>query len=129
MGYIWDNHMQRRLYLPGSVLTVPGDFPLVTHFFMVDFDGYGTWNELGIQSVPETGVALAFLALIARNKRVTEVFRPQTPDIAYLVVARMRSKLGVRYDLRSANCEHVVRWAVTGRWESLQVDNLRRALG
>jgi hypothetical protein len=127
MTYIWDNHMRRRLYLPGSVLTVPGDFPLVTHFFTVDFEGYGTWNEWGIQSVPETGVALAPLAPIVRNKRVTEVFRPQTPDVAYLVVARMRSKLGLPYDLRFANCEHVVRWAVTGRWESLQVENLRRA--
>lgn len=103
MAHIWDQYMQRRPYLPGSVLTVPGDFPLITHFFMVDLEGYGTWNERGIQSVPETGVALASLALIARNKRITEVFRPQTPDIAYLVVARMRSKLGVRYDLRFAS--------------------------
>lgn len=124
---IWDDNYRRLLYLPGSVAIVQGDFPLVTHYFMIEALGFGTGHAMAWQSMPETGVALAPLAQIVRKKRVTSFFRPATPDIADGVLMRMRALRGLRYDLLRANCEHVCRWAVTNRWESLQVENMHRA--
>lgn len=124
---IWDDNYQRLLYLPGSVATVQGDFPLVTHYFMIEALGFGTSSLMAWQNMPETGVALVPLTQIIRNKRIVSFFRPATPDLADLVLMRMRSLSGLRYDLLRANCEHVCRWAVTNRWESLQVENMRRA--
>jgi hypothetical protein len=74
------------------------------------------------------GVAREPLAHIIRGKRVQTYWMPRTLPEGEAAILRMQSLLGYPYDLIEANCEHVIRWAVTGQWRSDQVSMVKVGL-
>ncbi len=79
-----------------------------------------------MQSTPGPGVHYALLRQIVGSKPVSLAWRPPNPPVGFWALGRMRRLLGLPYDLIRANCEHAVRWAATDRWESSQVQAVRR---
>ena len=45
-------------------------------------------------------------------------------------IERIRKRIGERkYRLRTNNCEHLINWAITGKEESAQIDNVKVTVG
>jgi len=120
--------MEPRQWMPGTMLTVPSDIPPFIHYLMVEYFDFHTGQQMVIHSMPETGVARAVLDDVIKNKPVTVFWVPPTPAAAELVIGRMQSKLGTPYDAAAANCEHPIRWAITGQWESKQASAVGGAI-
>lgn len=124
----WVQFMEERRWKPGTVLRIQSDVPLVFHFAMVEFLNLHSGLESAIHNTPDTGVAWAFLDEVAGTRPVEVYWEPQTPEQGIAAIMRMRSLIGMPYDLIEANCEHVMRWAVTGEWRSEQVCVVKAAL-
>lgn len=116
--------VEPRRWLPGTVLTVPSDVKPFKHFLMVEFINFHTGQEMALHSMPGVGVARAPLLEIVGTKRVTVHWSPPTPEDGEAAVLRTQELIGHPYDLVQANCEHVIRWAITGEWESKQVSGV-----
>jgi hypothetical protein len=117
-----------RRYMPGTVLRVPASVPPFFHYVMVEWVNFHTGVEWAIHNMPGVGVTHVPLADAIDGKPVTIWWAPQIAEAGELAVSRMQSQLGRRYDLVNGNCEHVVQWAVTGKWKSEQVSNVTGAL-
>jgi hypothetical protein len=111
-------------FAPGTVLKVPSHIPGLFHILMVVSPDPLTGMEMVIHSMPGIGVTLAPLLEAMGRKQVLPLWVPATPQQANAAVYRMSSLIGLPYDLFQANCEHVVTWAVTGRWRSGQLAGL-----
>jgi hypothetical protein len=116
--------MEYRRWTPGTVLVIPSDVPPFEHFLIVEFINFHTWIEYAIHSMPSIGVARAPLDEVIGFKPVKVYWQPQTPEQSEAAVLRMQRLVGHPYDLAQANCEHVIRWAITGEWKSQQVSNV-----
>lgn len=127
MAY-WAQFMEKRRWMPGTVLVIPSDVPPFVHFVMVEFINFHTWVESAIHNMPGTGVTWAPLDDVIAGKRVKVYWTPRTSEEGEAAILRMRSLIGNPYDLVQANCEHVIRWAVTGEWESKQVSAVKAGL-
>jgi len=127
VAYIFQQLEDRR-WPSGSVLVIPSDFPPFTHFLMTEFLDFHTGVEWAIHNMPGIGVARAPLEHIIRGKHVQAYWIPQTFQDGEAAILRMQSLLGYPYDLIEANCEHVIRWAMTGQWKSNQVSMVRAGL-
>ena len=121
-------YLAARRWCPGTVLQIPSDVPFVFHFVMVEFINFHTDVELGIHNMPGIGVAWTPLDQVTGTKSVEVSWEPQTPEQGLAAIMRMRSLIGMPYHLFEANCEHVIRWAVTGEWRSEQVSTLGMGL-
>ena len=113
--------MEPRRWTPGTVLTIPSDFPPFVHFVMVEFVDFHTATEVAIHSMPDSGVTRASLNQAIGMKPVSVYWTPQTPEDGEAAIFRMWELIGRPYHLTQANCEHVIRWAITGEWKSDQV--------
>jgi hypothetical protein len=114
-----------RRWNPGTVLVLESNFPGALHFLMVEYLDFNTGIEWAIHNMPGVGVTWVPLDEAIAGKRVKACIVPSNPEEA---IARMQSLIGHPYDLIQANCEHVIRWAVTGVWESKQVSGVMIAL-
>ena len=114
--------------MPGTALVIPSDVPPFVHFVMVEFVNFHTGLESAIHSMPGMGVTRAVLDDVIGGKPVRIYWAPRTPDEGEAAILRMQSLLGHPYDLTEANCEHVIRWAVTAEWRSEQVSAVRAGL-
>jgi hypothetical protein len=117
----WVQFIEPRRWVPGTVLTIPSDVPPFRHFLMVEYFGAHTGSEMVLHSMPDAGVARAILDEVIGQKPVHVFWTPSTPLHGEQAIERIRSLIGARYHLTEANCEHVIRWAITGKWESKQV--------
>ena len=117
-------YLEDRRWAPGTVLLIPSDLPSVFHFVMVEFLDCHTGQELCIHNMPGVGVARAPLDEVIGKKSVSRSWPPQTPEQGTATIERMQGLIGMPYDLFQANCEHAIRWAVTGQWRSEQVSAL-----
>ena len=117
----WAQFMEDRRWMPGTVLMIPSDVPPFFHFVMVEFIDFHTGVEWAIHNMPGIGVARAPLDDVIGGKRLRVWWSPRTAEEGEAAVMRMQSLIGYPYDLIEANCEHVIRWAVTGEWRSEQV--------
>ena len=106
--------------VPGSVLQVWSRQYGVYHKGVVDWpDSYG--NPRVIHSPKGSVVKSTSLEEFAEGQAPKVLWTPQTTWQQFAMIERMRSLIGLRHDLLSANCEHVVNWALTGEWYSQQV--------
>jgi hypothetical protein len=112
----------------GTVQAIPSDVPPFVHFVMVEWTDFHSGVEMAIHYTPVVGVACVALDDVITGKLVTVRWTPRTQDEAEAAIHRMQSPIGHPYDLIEANCEHVIRWAVTGEWKSDQVAFIRAGL-
>jgi hypothetical protein len=127
MAY-WVQFMDEDRWMPGTVLTIPSDVPPFVHFVMVEFTDFHTWEQACIHNMPGSGVTFARLADVISGKPIRVFWRPRTQEEALAAIQRMQSLVGHPYHLIEANCEHVIRWAVTGEWRSQQVSAVKAGL-
>jgi hypothetical protein len=121
-------YLEEQRWPVGTVLVIPSDVPPFLHFVMVDFKDFHSGAEMAIHNMPEVGVARARLDDVIGGKHVTMRWMPSTREDGESAILRMQSLVGRRYDLVEANCEHVIRWAVTGEWKSEQVETVQIGL-
>lgn len=124
----WVQFTEERRWMPGTVLVIPSDVPPFVHFVMVEFIDCNTGVEYAIHNMPGIGVARTPLDDAISGKPVQVWWSPPTREAGEAAVLRMQSVIGYSYDLIQANCEHVVRWAVTGEWKSEQVSAVQIGL-
>lgn len=124
----WAQFMEDRRWMPGTVLAIPSDVPPFVHFVMVEWTDFNSGVEMAIHNMPGIGVARVLLDNVITGKSVTTRWTPRTSDEGAAAIHRMQSLIGHPYDLIEANCEHVIRWAVTGEWKSGQVSFVRAGL-
>src|ERR1700722_9722968 len=124
----WVQFMERRRWIPGTVLMIPSDVPPFVHYVMVEFVDFHDGVEHSIHNMPNIGVVRAPLDNVISGKAVRVFWKPRTSSEGRAAVERMQSLIGHPYDLIEANCEHVIRWAVTGQWKSEQVTAVRTGL-
>jgi hypothetical protein len=127
VAYIFQ-HLEDRRWHCGTVLVIPSDVPPFTHFLMVEFVDFHTGVEWAIHNMPGIGVARAPLEGIIRGKPVQAYWIPQMFQEGEAAIQRIQSLIGYPYDLIEANCEHVIRWAVTGEWRSDQISMVKVGL-
>jgi Lecithin retinol acyltransferase len=121
-------YLEERPWPAGTVLVIPSSVPPFLHFVMVDFTDFHSGVEMAIHNMPGIGVARAPLDDVINGKRVTVRWTPPTHEDGKSAILRMQSLVGGRYDLIEANCEHIIRWAVTGEWKSEQVATVQVGL-
>jgi hypothetical protein len=124
----WTQFMEDRRWISGTVLAIPSDVPPFVHFVMVEWTDLLSGVEMAIHNMPGIGVARAPLDSVITGKSATTRWTPRTPGEGAAAIHRMQSLIGHPYDLIEANCEHVIRWAVTGEWKSEQVSFIRTGL-
>jgi len=124
----WAQFMEERRWMPGTVLAIPSDIPPFYHFVMIEFVDFHTGVEWAIHNLPGIGVARSPLDGVIQGKRVTILWNPPSPESGEAAILRMQSLIGRRYDIVESNCEHVIRWAVTGEWKSEQVSAVKAGL-
>jgi hypothetical protein len=95
---------------------------------MVDFVNFHNSEQMAIHSMPGTGVTKASFGDLIAGKAVKVYSRPRSHQDGSMAVLRMQSLIGHSYDLIESNCEHVIRWAITGEWRSDQVSVVRTGL-
>jgi hypothetical protein len=121
-------YLEEQRWPVGTVLVIPSDVPPFLHFVMVDFKDFHSGIEMAIHNMPGIGVARARLDDVISGKRVTVRWTPPTLEAGESAILRMQRLVGRRYDLIEANCEHVIRWAVTDEWKSEQVATVQVGL-
>ncbi|MFZ0519978.1 MAG: hypothetical protein WAL95_03080 [Candidatus Acidiferrales bacterium] len=124
----WVQFMEERRWMPGTVLVIPSDVPPFVHFVMVEFVDFNTGVEYAIHNMPGIGVARALLDDVIGGKPVRAWWMPPTREAGEAAILRLRSLIGHPYHITEANCEHVIRWAVTGVWKSEQVSAVQIGL-
>jgi hypothetical protein len=124
----WVQFMEQRRWMSGTVLVLSSDVPPFLHFVMVEFVDFHTGTEWAIHNMPSSGVTRVPLDEVIGTKFVRHYWTPSTARDGEAAVLRMQSLIGHPYDLIEANCEHVIRWAVTGEWESEQVSSFKKGL-
>jgi hypothetical protein len=127
VAYIFQ-HLEERRWPSGTVLVVPSDVPPFFHFLMVEYVDFHTGVEWAIHNIPGIGVAREPLDNVIRGRRVQDYWSPETTQAGEEAILRLQSLIGHPYDLIEANCEHVIRWAVTGEWKSEQVSTIKVGL-
>lgn len=106
--------------VPGSVLQVWSKQYGVYHKGVVDWpDLYG--NPRVIHSPKGSAVRSTSLEEFAEGRAPEVLWIPQNAWQQSAMIERIRSLVGLRHDLLNANCEHVVNWALTGKWHSQQL--------
>ncbi|HXN74027.1 MAG TPA: hypothetical protein VN861_15890 [Candidatus Acidoferrales bacterium] len=124
MAY-WVQYIEEYHWTPSTVLVIDSNFYPFVHFVMVEYFDFNTGIQWAIHSMPDVGVKRVPLAEALAGKPVKHSFLPPNPEEA---LRRMQSLIGYPYILTQANCEHPVRWAVTGKWESKQVEAVKSVL-
>jgi hypothetical protein len=111
-----------RSIIPASILRVPSvRFPGVMHWGVADweFDQVGQramWHSQKGDSLRRTDYAY-----FSSGQPFHVLWTPQTYEQQVWVIERLRSKEGLPWNLATANCEQVVRWAVEGTARSEQL--------
>jgi len=102
------------VYAPGALLKVRV-FGLINHFGIAT--GYGTviHSSRRFGRVHETD-----MDAFSGGRRITEIHYAHSHSGTELV-ARARSKKGMRYNVLTGNCEHFVNWVLTGKARSKQL--------
>ena len=108
-----------KLLTPGSILKVWSRRHGVFHFGVVDWPGLA--GEQVIHSAKGSFVRSTPMQVFAEGETVEIVWVPQNSSQQVAFLERMHSLEGRSYDLLTANCEHVVTWALTGRSYSPQL--------
>jgi len=108
--------------LPASILRVPSmRFPGVMHWGVADWD----FDEIGQRAMwhSQKGDCLrrTDYAYFSSGQPFQLLWTPQNYDQQVWVIQRLRSKEGLPWNLATANCEQVVRWAVEGTARSEQL--------
>jgi hypothetical protein len=124
----WVQFMEERRWMPGTVLVIPSDVPPFVHFVMVEFVDFNTGVEYAIHNMRGNGVTRAPLDDVISGRPVRVWWTPPTREVGEAAIVRMQSVIGHRYHVTEANCEHVIRWAVTGEWKSEQVSAVKVGL-
>ena len=124
----WAQFMEDRRWMPGTVLAIPSDVPFIFHFVMVEFIDFLTGVEWAIHSMPGVGVTRVPLDDLIAGKTANVSSTPNTAEEGEEAVLQMQRLIGHPYDLIEANCEHVIRWAVTGEWKSDQLSMVKVGL-
>jgi hypothetical protein len=126
--YIWAQFTEDTYWKPGTVLVIPSDVPSFEHYLMVDYIDFHNGEQYAMHSMPKTGIARVTLREALGGKTPRIWWEPRTQQEALAALTRMRNQLGKPYFLAAGNCEHPVRWAITGKWESKQVSNVATGL-
>ena len=106
--------------IPGSVVQVQSDIPGIQHKGMVEFPDWFS-GERFIHSSKGRRVEISSRQSFAGNRPIVVLWTPQNKWQQEAALARMRSIIGLPYDLFEANCEHVINWALTGEPRSEQL--------
>jgi hypothetical protein len=107
---------------PGTVLRVRSlQFPVVMHWGVVgygrDAQGYPrVWHSQKSDTLRSTD-----FEEFSFGQPCEILWVAENAQQAHLVIARLKSKEGLRWHLTQANCEMVVRWAVEGKAVSHQL--------
>jgi hypothetical protein len=124
MSYVWPQFMEETTWTPGTVLVVPSDVPVIEHYLMVDYSDFHLGQQHAIHNMPASGIVRVPLHEALKGKTPRVWWEPHTQQEAIAALTRMKSLLGRSYHASAGNCEHPVKWAVTGKWESTQVKNI-----
>lgn len=108
--------------LPGSILRVSSlRFPGVMHWGVVHWD----FDENGRRRIwhSQKGDMLRVTDFVhfSSGQPVEVLWVPATREQEVWIIERLRSKEGLHWNLATANCEQVVRWAVEGTARSDQL--------
>ena len=110
---------QMQTWAPGSILRVWSRRHGVFHWGVSDWPD---WTGVRvIHSAKGSFVRSTTLQEFAEGELIEIVWVPQNSAQQAAFLERMHSLEGKPYDLLTANCEHVVSWALTGRSQSPQL--------
>jgi hypothetical protein len=108
--------------LPGSILRVSSlRFPGVKHWGVADWDFDAVGQRAMWHSQKGDVLRLSDYAYFSSGQPAEILWAPETHDQQVWVIERLRSKEGLPWNLATANCEQVVRWAVEGTARSEQL--------
>jgi hypothetical protein len=125
-------------YVPGQF--VPGSIArfkskryghLLHHWGVIDWPDVFSGEERAIHSEKGSVVKTASLFDFAEGEALEILWVPESAEQQASMLQRMHSLEGKPYDLFLANCEQVVRWALTGESvsEQLRVAGVVAGLG
>ena len=108
--------------LPGSIVRVSSSrLPVVMHWGVIDWD----FDEHGQRKVWHSQksdvLRCTNFASFSSGQPVEILWVPSNYGQQTSVIERLRTKEGLSWNLATANCEQVVRWAVEGKARSDQL--------
>jgi hypothetical protein len=115
--------MPSTCFVPGTILRVVSlRFPAVKHWGIVDWhlDENGQprmWHAQKGDVLRSTD-----FAYFSSGQVVEILWKPESYEKQVWIIDRLRSKEGLKWNLLSANCEQIVRWAVEGQARSDQLE-------
>ena len=108
--------------VPGSILRVASlRFPGVKHWGVVDWEFDENWQRKMWHSQKADVLRPTNFAYFSSGLPVEILWIPRNYEQQAWVIERLRSKEGLPWQLATANCEQVVRWAVEGTARSEQL--------
>jgi hypothetical protein len=101
--------------IPGTVLKVTSQMPLVEHYGMCYWPDPLTQQRRMIHGMKNDVFRITSMEEFDGGQPSTSVWGPQTWEQQFNAIARMESLLGRPWDLVSLNCEQGVMWALTDK--------------
>jgi len=112
--------MSAQSHVPGSILRVWSSRYKVFHYGVVDWPSF--FGQQRVLHSPKGGkLCSSTLEEFTEGNKPEPTWVPQARDQQVSIISGMRQQIGKPYDLLTANCEHAISLAATGKSYSPQL--------